>query len=699
MSERRGPRLSAEQRATLDAVCRRIVPRAYESGDGALDVAPLVEARLARLEARVHADVARVLTLFGSALVAALVGGRARGMTAMTPEHQDEWLASWETSRLPLRRTAFQALRRLVLSTYYAAPAAHRALGYRGALFTRAPEVEWEGPALGVPRDDEPIARREMALRAPLQSVVDDERWREMNRVPPGVTQGRALPSASTIRAQVCVIGTGAGGAVAAARLAERGFDVVMVEEGGYYGGVDFSEDEAAMTPTLYADRGSRATDDLGVMMLQGRNVGGGTTVNWMVMLRTPGWVLDEWAREHGAEGMGPAEMSALFERVERETHTSVVPEDAHSPNNRVILDGARTLGWAASEGRINAKGCVRSGFCGLGCRYGAKQGALMTYVPRALAAGARLYSDVRADRIEVIERGGVSPLKRVRATVIDRATGVQRGEMSIEAPIIVLAGGAVGTPVLLQRSGLGGGAVGKFLRLHPTSCVIGMYDRQMHSASGIPLSAVCDEFLKGSDGYGLWIECPPMYPALASVALPAWGEAHRRIMDSYNQMGALIVLVRDGAERGVSNGSVRVDRSGRTRIAYRLSDTDGRHMRAGLAAAARLHLAAGAREARVLHQSATSLRSESELASIGALSLAPNRLSLFSAHVNGTCRLGRDTRTSGCTPAGERHGVHGLYVADGSLLPTALGVNPQETIMAMATVVAERIAESRAPG
>ncbi len=691
--------LSARQRATLDAACRRIVPRAYAGGDAAVDLAPLVEERIATLDARARADVAQVLTLLGSALAAAVFRGAPRAMTAMPADEQDSWLASWETSRLPLRRTVFQALRRLALSTYYAQPAGQRAIGCRGALFTRAPEVDWEGPAIGETRDDEPIARRPSKLRAPVQSVIDGERWREMNRAPAGVRQGSDLPLGSAIRAQVCVIGTGAGGAVAAARLAERGFDVVMLEEGGYYTAADFSEDEADMTPALYADRGARATDDLSVLMLQGRNVGGGTTVNWMVMLRTPDWVLDEWAREHGAEGMGAAEMGVLFDRIELETHARVVPDDAHSPNNRVILDGARALGWSASSGRINAKECVRSGFCGLGCRYGAKQSTLVTYVPRALAAGARLYSDVRADGIEVIERGGGSPLKRVRATVLDRASGAVRGTLTIDAPIVVLAGGAVGTPALLQRSGLGGGAVGKFLRLHPTSSVVATYDREMHSASGIPLSAVCDQFLRGDDGYGFWIECPPMYPGLASVALPWWGDAHRRVMDAYSRLGALIVLVRDGAERGVSNGSVQVDRSGRVRIGYRLSDTDGRHLRAGLEAAARLHLAAGAREVRVLHRLAAAIHSESELAGIGGLSFAPNMLTLFSAHVNGTCRLGRDARASGCTPAGERHGVRGLYIADGSLLPTAPGVNPQETIMAAATVVSERIAQSQAPG
>jgi choline dehydrogenase-like flavoprotein len=165
-------------------------------------------------------------------------------------------------------------------------------------------------------------------------------------------------------------------------------------------------------------------------------------------------------------------------------------------------------------------------------------------------------------------------------------------------------------------------------------------------------------------------------------------------MMERFRGLGALIVLVRDGADRGVSQGEVTAGRSGRVRIRYRLGAHERLRMIEGLQAGARLHLAAGAREVRTLHERECVVRAEHELARIAAASYAPNDLAVFSAHVNGTCRLGTDPRTSGCTGDGERHGVRGLYVADGSLLPTAPGVNPQETIMALATVVAGRIAE-----
>jgi choline dehydrogenase-like flavoprotein len=513
------------------------------------------------------------------------------------------------------------------------------------------------------------------------------------------IIEGSRLRGETRVRAGVCVVGSGAGGAVVAARLAEAGHDVVLLEEGGYWRPEQFTEREGEMTARLYAEGGTRATEDLAFPLLQGRSVGGGTTVNWLVMLRTPDWVLDEWAAEHGASGMRPADLAPVFDRVEEETHTRLVPDDAHNPPNRMLLRGARALGWSAHAVRVNAHGCVRSGFCGLGCRYGARRAAADVYVPAALAAGARLFTDVRVERVEMAEQGGGAPLKRVHAAVLDRETGAPRGRLTVEAPVVVLAAGAVGTPALLQRSGMGGGGVGRYLRLHPTTAVFGRYGEEMYGAGGMPLSTVCDEFIRGSDGYGFWIETPPFYPALSAAALPGFGAPHRALMESLPGMASMIVLVRDGADRMASQGSVAVDRGGRTRIRYRLGQAEQGKLLRGLDAAARIHFAAGAEEVSTLHARACRMRSPSELKSMALRPSGANQLGVLSAHVNGTCRMGTDPETSGCTPDGERHGVPGLYVADGSLLPTAPGVNPQETIMALATVIADRIAARHPAG
>jgi choline dehydrogenase-like flavoprotein len=580
-------------------------------------------------------------------------------------------------------RTVAQAIRRLVLLVEYSTSEARHEIGYRGPYYSRGPEVAWEGPLEGIPSDDEPIARGARTVPVPSPRIA---------------TTRTTTPDGDVLRAEVVVIGSGAGGAVAAACLAEAGHDVLVLEEGEQLLPSEFEEREGGLIERLYADGGLRTTDDLSVSLFQGATLGGGTTVNWMVMLRTPDWVLEEWHARHGTEGMSPTDLSPVFDRIEQAVHARAVPSDAHSPNNQILLDGARALGWSAHAARINARDCLRTGFCGHGCRYGAKQGALEVFLPRAEKAGARIIASARADRIDFAERGVPFPVKRVQVTFAPR--GAIPHSLTVEAPVVIVAAGAIGTPVLLQRSGLGGDAVGRYLRLHPTTALLATFGREIDGAAGIPLSAVCDQHARhDANGYGFWLECPPLHPSFAAVAIPGFGARHREQMLQLRQVASLIALVRDGADLDVSNGEIASTRNGHIRIRYRLGRSDARHLVDAMTAGARLHLAAGAREVRTLHSSPIVLRSERDLETIGARAVGPNDLALFSAHVNGTCRMGANRPTSGTDPHGERHGAPGVFVSDGSLLPTAPGVNPQETIMALATMIAARIASRRRPG
>ena len=676
--------MSSLRRATLGAAARRIAAHAFDEPERGAALVAAVERRIAGLSPSMKGDVERALDLLGNRWATMATGHHPLPFHLLAEEEQDRLLRSWMRSRVAALRTVAQAVRRLVLLTEYATPEAHLEIGYRGPYFTRGPAIPWEGPLDGVTKDDEPVARGARDAMIPLPR---DSPWRATTRTPGDVEC-----------ADVVVIGSGAGGAVAAARLAQAGYEVLVVEAGEPLDQADFSESEHGLQERLYADGGLRSTDDLSVSLLQGATLGGGTTVNWMNMLRTPDFVLDEWSARHGTEGMTPSDLAVVFDRLEAELHVRTVPADAHSPNNRLLLDGARALGWAARATRINARDCLRTGFCGHGCRYGAKQGALQLLLPLAVANGARVIASARAERIEFMERGGAFPLKRVHLTV--SGAGAQPRSTAVEAPVVIVAAGAVGTPVLLQRSGLGGGGVGRFLRLHPTTAVMGVFDEEIYGAAGIPLSAVCDEHLgQNRDGYGFWLECPPLHPVLAAVAMPGFGVEHRTQMLRYRHLASLIALVRDGADLDVSNGEVAAARDGRLRIRYRLGARDARQLTAAIIASARLHLAAGAREVRTLHTVPVVVRTERDLADIASRRVGANDVALFSAHLNGTCRLGRDRSTSGTDPHGERFDAPGVFVADGSLLPTAPGVNPQETIMALATVIAARIAARRRPG
>jgi choline dehydrogenase-like flavoprotein len=683
------PVLSPPRRATLAAAAGRIVPHAFEVPARGEALVNAIAETIARLPAPKRADLEAALDLLGSRWAILATGIHPVPFSVLGAAEQDRLLDRWIRSRVAVMRSVVQAVRRLVLLTEYATPEAQTELGYHGAYFTRGPQFAWEGPLEGAHSDDDPVFRgaRSAPIPAPRRNPWKPE-----------------LPAADAVlKTEVLVIGSGAGGAVAAARLAEAGHRVMVLEEGEPLDAEDFTENEPLLRGRLYAERGLRATDDASVSMLQGATLGGGTTVNWMIMLRTPDWVLDEWTARHGAEGMTPRELAPVFDCIEREVHARTVTDDAHSPNNRTLIDGARKLGWSVHAARINAHDCLRSGFCGAGCRYGAKQSALVTFLPRAVAAGARIVTSARATRIEIMERGGAFPMKRVTVELTPRGESPRDNAprtVTIEAPVVIVAAGAVGTPTLLQASGFGGDGVGRFLRLHPTSMVLGVHDREIWGATGIPLSAVCDEHLRhDANGYGFWIECPPAYPSIAAAAIQGFGAAHRATMLGYRSSASLIALVRDGADRDISNGDITALKNGRTRIRYRLGAADARHLTAAIAAAARIQLAAGAREVHTLHARPVILRSEADLAAIASRSVGPNEVALFSAHVNGTCRIGTDSANSGTDPHGERRGAPGVFVADGSLLPTALGVNPQETIMALSTIVAERIAARRRPG
>ena len=674
------------RRTVLDAICRTILPAAFDESRAAgsfldssrLDLATLVEQRIRSLPSRHGAGVRLVIALVSSRGFVLAMTGKPVRFSALSPDVRSALLARMETSAMPTLRTAFQALRRVVLSSWYSEPVVQAELGHLPPMTVREPVLAWEGPAGGATTSVLPTAETAVQARARAHARVSSA----------GLEPGRRLT------ADVVVIGSGAGGAVAAAILAEAGRDVLVLEEGRAWPLAERTGLERDMVPRLYAEAGARATDDLSVQVLQGRALGGSTFVNWMLMLRTPDGILADWTARWGMEGVDPASMTAVFDEIEREAAAGEVARGEHSRNNRILLDGAAKLGLEARSATINAKGCRRAGLCGLGCPWAAKQSVDETWLPRAARAGARIATGARVRKIERAgpESGTLGPLKRIVVEVSD-ASGRPSGQAIVETPLVVIAAGAVETPSLLQRSGLGGGGVGRWLRLHPTTAVAARHDEPVHAATGIPMSVVCRPADATPDDFGYWLECPPMQPGLSAVAMPGFGERHRGIMLDYARLATTIVLVRDGASGPASQGSVRTDAHGRPRLRYRVGETERATMADGIRMAARLQLAAGAREVITLHTRGEPIRSEAELDRIAAWPSGPNELCVFSAHAMGTCRIGPDPASSGCRPDGQRHGARGVYVIDGSLLPTAPGVNPQQTIMAVALVLARRLA------
>jgi len=504
------------------------------------------------------------------------------------------------------------------------------------------------------------------------------------------IIRGDAITGPVRESTDVCIIGSGCGGGASAKILAQAGRRVIVLEEGGHFTSGDFDGTEETAYQKFYRERAGQATEDLAVTVLQGRCIGGSSTVNWCTTLRTPEWVLDAWARTYQVRDLGARELEPYFDRIELYLNAAPEPEENHSPNNRIILDGARSLGYRTKVNKRNVRGCVRAGACGLGCPFDAKLGVDRTYIPDASKAGAVFYANARAERIRA--RG---PMKRVEGVILDERSQKARFEISIEAPVVIVSGSAIHSPVLLEKSGLANssGQRGRNLTLHLTTAIVGLFDRVIYPGGGIPQSALCDQFLNANgDGGGFWIEAVPVYPALAGLSLPSFGEFHRAMMCLYPYLGASIVLVKETD----SVGRVSLGRSGRPALSYRLGQRDRRVLQSGLETAARIHFAAGARKAMTLHAHPMQFASEEEISpALATARWGPNDLSLFSAHPLGTCRMGGDARSSVVDGHCQTHDVPGLFVIDGSVTPTSLGVNPQLTILAVAEKSAEWIAEN----
>jgi choline dehydrogenase-like flavoprotein len=503
------------------------------------------------------------------------------------------------------------------------------------------------------------------------------------------IIEGREIRGPVREAADIIVIGSGCGGGATAKILAESGRKVIVLEEGGYYTPDQFVQTEEGAYTNLYQRRGGQATDDLGVTVLQGRCVGGSSTVNWTTSLRTPDFVLEAWRTDHGVTGLSPRDLEPYFDRIERYLNVHAEAEVDHSPNNRIILDGSRALGWRSRASGRNTRGCVKAGACGLGCPFDAKLSVDRTYIPDAGKAGATVFADCRALSIAVSRTA-----KRVDAAILDRESRKPRLSASFEAPVVVVSGSAIHSPVVLLSSGLANssGEMGKNLTFHLTTAVMGLFDRPINPFSGMPQSALCDEFLNRSgDGGGFWIESVPVYPALAALALPGFGRSHRSMMRNFPYIGASIALVKEID----SAGRVTVNDYGRPVISYRQGARDLAYLKEAIEAMVRLHFAAGARSVRTLHTRPLEFTApEGIRESLERASWEENDLALYSAHPLGTCRMGGDPRRSVVDSHCQSHDVGGLFIIDGSVTPTSLGVNPQLTILAIAEKSAEWIAD-----
>jgi len=665
---------SSEELATLRNVCDTLVPALANGSPSAFDArkasdlgvdTQIVDVVRQQFDPRQTAQIHQLLRTFESPGLNLLLDGRAARFSRLSPEARSAYLGHWRDSRLALKRSGFQALKRLTCFLYYSVP------GPAG------PNPNWVDIGYSGTLPEPPVAQPPESRIVPLVPDSDLE-----------------------LSADACVIGSGAGGSVAADEIQRAGFSVIVLEAGELLTSDTVDPSEFAMTGRAFEGAGTLATDDLSFQLLAGHGGGGGTFVNWMTCLRPPPPVLREWESEYGIGGLTGPEFAGDVEHVWRALEVND-GESQRNPNNDALWRGAQALGYREGPDYQtvfrNAVGCrQRCDFCGYGCSYACKRSTMLNFLPSAYRAGARFLFRTRADVIELT--GGRAEAVRGRYTGPDGRTRNVR----VKCRVAIASGGAIHTPTLLLRSGLRARPIGRGLRLHPTTALAGEFAHEVRPWAGPPQTVAVTRFLDwAGTRHGFWMEAAPAHPGLFALATP-WpdGRAHKNWMrQRYSRSTGTIVLLRER-----SRGQVSLDSRGNPRIRYALTSEDRQELERGIQETGRVLAAAGAKSLVSLHtnpvevQAAGDRLSEGEfqrfLEGVHERSLAPNRIMMFSAHLMGSCPMGADPRVSAVRPTGELWSAENVFVADASVFPTAPGVNPMITIMSMARRTSRSVIE-----
>ncbi len=481
------------------------------------------------------------------------------------------------------------------------------------------------------------------------------------------------------VECDVVVIGTGAGGAVVGRELAEAGLAVVFVEEGKYFDRSDFNGRAFSMQQKLYRRGGSTfSIGNVPIPIPLGQTVGGTTTVNSGTCFRTPERVLAGWAKDLGIDGLAPDKMDRYFTRVEAVLGVEPAKRELLGGNGRVIARGCRELGFTRHGPlKRNAPACDGQGVCCFGCPTDAKRSTNVSYIPMALRAGAELFAGAKVTRI--IVDGGVA-----RGVVARTSEG---HALTVRARAVVVSCGAILTPLLLQAQGLGAGSgqLGKNLSIHPAAGALAEFDEQILPWNGIPQGYSIEELHEE----GILFE-GAMVPLEMTMSMTQMiGPELIRLAESFDHVASFGFLVEDS-----SRGSVSAV-MGQPVIRYWLTDRDVAHIKRGMDVLAQVFFAAGARRVHTPINGFDVLESPGDLAALRRATIRPWDLDLSAYHPLGTARMGSDPASSVVGGDHQVHDTKSLYVVDGAAVPSSIGVNPQITIMALATRAAEKIASS----
>jgi long-chain-alcohol oxidase len=631
--------ISAKARTALDAICDTFVP-----GEAGLPSATELGVPEAMLMA-----VGSTPSVAEQEQFAGLLDSWDADFPSLSQKDREAVLLGWADSPEVGPRAAFQALRKGILLSYYCLPwmgegpnPVDEALGYPGPL----------GPPTNPPPK----------TLSPLSITADTE-----------------------LDCDVVVVGSGAGGGTAAGVLASAGLDVVVVEAGGYWSEEDFDGAELSGYARMYLNGGGVATDDQSIGLLAGSCLGGGTVVNYTWCFRPPDFVRSDWQERFGLSDWAGSDfddsLDAVWDRISISSESSIP-----SARDHAMREGLEKLGWDSQVMQRNCKGCEEEvcRLCHYGCQIGAKQSTTKTWLQDASDSGARIVVNCPVDRL-LLSDGAA---RGVEAITVDGH------KVTVRARAVALAAGAIHTPAIMVRSGMGG-QVGKNLMLHPVLITWGMFDEEVKPWEGTLGATFSDEFLDMGEGYGIKYEHAATPPSILAIFAP-W----RGSRESAELMQSLRYTAGYGAlQRARDGGEVVVGADGLPTPRWALSDFDRDVMRRGLDGAAQILEAGGARRIYSSHAGWVSYEPgrnggrESLLEAADRCGWGAGQVTLGSFHLMGTARMGSSREESVCNSDGETWDVQGLYVVDGAVLPTGLGVNPMVTIEAAAHKIARGMA------
>jgi choline dehydrogenase-like flavoprotein len=501
------------------------------------------------------------------------------------------------------------------------------------------------------------------------------------------IIEGRKLGRHLDEHADVVVIGSGAGGAVVAKELAEAGLEVIVLEEGPHVPGSEYGK----LRPTeslrkMGREAGTTAVFGIGdtplITVMAGRVVGGSSVLTGGVCFRVPSAIHHRWVKERGLTMLSEKELEPAFLSVERESHVETVPEDMRSEATRRFVRGAQSLGIPMKPLRRNTKDCCGCGRCNFGCPHGAKMSVDVTYLPKAVASGARVYSDCLAE--EIVSLGG--RVRGVRGKIISEdqlGRPIDVGRFYVRAKTVVVACGSIHSPLLLMRSGLRSPALGRHLTLHPGFRVVARFDDAVYGWRGALQSAYSDHFEdEGITLTGLFVP-----PNVLAAAMPGVGKAFMDRVSKVGHLGIFGGIVHDEGGGRVLRGPGR-----EPIVFYRMTRENKASIFRGIQILAESFFAGGAREVYLPIFGSEPLRAMHEIRAAVNSQIPARRIECVTFHPLGSCRMALDPRDGVVDPWGKVHELDGLYVADGSVVPTSIGVNSQLPIMAMAARIAWRL-------